>query len=68
MMIESVNLEIWTDEGESIELDLDPWQVAAIVKMLGLKISQDPSVPDAYTVAMSAPETVSIRLKKLDIT
>lgn len=66
-MIESVSLEIWTLDGENVEIELEPWQVVAIVKVLGLKISQDPTVPNAYNIAMSTPETVSIRLKKMKL-
>lgn len=37
--IESVGLTIWNDQGECLEVDLEPWQVNAIVQILGLNIS-----------------------------
>lgn len=64
-MLESVNLELWTTEGENIEIELEPWQTEAIVILLGLKVISSTEEPNAYDIVMSTQNTVQKRLKKL---
>lgn len=64
-MLESVSLELWTTEGENIEIELEPWQTEAIVILLGLKVISSTEEPNAYDIVMSTQNTVQKRLKKL---
>lgn len=64
-MIESVDLVIWTTEGENLEINLEAWQVEAIQQVLGMDIQTAPG--NAYDISMFSQKTVTERLKKLGV-
>jgi hypothetical protein len=64
-MIESVDLSIWTDEGENVEISLEPWQVKAIIYLLGIKVEPSFEQIGAYDVKMFGPQTVKMLLDAL---
>lgn len=63
-MVQSVDLSIWTDDGENVELNLEPWQVSAIIQVLGIRI--EPTYGGAYDVTMYGPQTIRNILRRLD--
>lgn len=48
--IESVELVLWSTEGDSLSIDLEPWQVEAVVEILGLNIKHQSG--NAYDITM----------------
>lgn len=48
--IESVELVLWSTEGDSLSIDLEPWQVEAVVEILGLNIKYQGG--NAYDITM----------------
>ena len=66
-MIENVDLSIWTDAGENVEINLEPWQVEAIVCLLGIRIEASFEEPSAYDVKMFGHQTVKNLLNKMQL-
>lgn len=64
-MIESVSLNLWNENGDCIECDLEPFQVKALVQILGLKIT--PRNDGGFDIASNGPKTISNILKKLGV-
>lgn len=61
--IESVELTLWNSEGDSVSIDLEPWQVKAIVTILGLSIEHKGG--NVYDVTMLGKQGVETLLKSI---
>ena len=61
--IESVELTIWNDNGDSLSIDLEPWQVVAVVQILGLHIQ--PKGGNAYDISMLGQKGVKMLLDSI---
>lgn len=61
--IEAVELTLWSSDGNSVSIDLEPWQVKAIVTILGL--SMEYGSGNTYNIEMLGEKGVKMMLDKL---
>lgn len=62
-MIKNVTLNIWNENDDYLEVDLEPFQVKALISILGLKIKLDDD--GAYSITTNGPKTINNILKKI---
>ena len=61
--IRSVDLVLWNNDDESLEINLEPWQVEAIVEILGLRINYKGN--NTYDITMLSEKGVKTLLDSI---
>ena len=61
--IRSVDLVLWNNDDESLEINLEPWQVEAIVEILGLRINYKGN--NTYDITMLSEKSVKMLLDSI---
>lgn len=61
--IRSVDLVLWNNDDESLEINLEPWQVEAIIEILGLRINHKGN--NTYDITMLSEKSVKMLLDSI---
>lgn len=61
--IRSVDLVLWNNDDESLEINLEPWQVEAIIEILGLRINYKGN--NTYDITMLSEKSVKMLLDSI---
>ena len=64
-MIKSVKLEIERNDFKNIAINLEEWQVLAIIELLGLKILLEPNDKNKYRIKRYTKDEVIKRIDKI---
>lgn len=64
-MVENVELTIYNTSGDSLCLDLEPWQVNAIIKILGLRVKPVEGKKNVFDITMFPPKIVNEMVSEL---